>query len=41
MKLFSKKPPVKKVTFTVLTEKALNQVKGGVISFPDDLELSG
>jgi len=29
MKFFSKKVDAKKVTFTILTEKALHQVKGG------------
>ena len=31
MKLSTKKAPVKKVAFTVLTEKALHQVKGGAL----------
>lgn len=29
MKLSSKKADAKKVTFTILTEKALHQIKGG------------
>ncbi len=39
MKLLSKKATVKKVTFTVLAEKILHQVKGGIIAFPVDKDL--